>query len=238
MSRAVPILDSPRKTTAVGFSAPFAPEDRASGVFLHVTSLPSRFGIGDLGPSAFAWVDQLAGAGQSWWQVLPLGPTGHDHSPYQALSSFAANTLIVSPDRLLAEELLEEEDFGEFSFASNLVDFAKVVPFKERLLTRAWKKFCGGARSDLRPEFEQFLEEKRTWQEEVPLFMALRAEVPRTSFSAMADRSGPARTLQPGAGAARLRRGDGSLSIRPVHRAPAMAHTQSVRERARRAIAR
>ncbi|MBV8320354.1 MAG: 4-alpha-glucanotransferase, partial [Hyphomicrobiales bacterium] len=70
-------------------SAPFPPEYRASGILLHVTSLPSRHGIGDLGPSARAWVDRLADAGQSWWQSLPLGPTGYGNSPYQPLSSFA-----------------------------------------------------------------------------------------------------------------------------------------------------
>ena len=78
-------------------SAPFPPEYRASGVLLHVTSLPSRYGIGDLGPSARAWIDRLADAGQSWWQSLPLGPAGYGNSPYQPLSSFAGNELLVSP---------------------------------------------------------------------------------------------------------------------------------------------
>src|SRR5688572_6242176 len=73
------------------FDAPFPPGYRASGILLHVTSLPSPYGVGDLGPRAHAWVDCLAAAGQSWWQVLPLGPTGCSHSPYQSLSSFAAN---------------------------------------------------------------------------------------------------------------------------------------------------
>src|SRR6185369_6128038 len=90
-----------------GFKAPFPESYRASGILLHVTSLPSRYGIGDVGPSAFAWVDQLAAAGQAWWQVLPLGPTGAGDSPYQALSSFAANPLVISPEQLVEDGLLQ-----------------------------------------------------------------------------------------------------------------------------------
>ena len=77
---------------------PFPRGYRASGVLLHVTSLPSPYGIGDLGPAAFAWVDRLHQAGQRWWQALPLGPTGYGDSPYQCLSSFAGNELLISPD--------------------------------------------------------------------------------------------------------------------------------------------
>src|SRR2546426_11489503 len=77
---------------------PFPPDYRASGVLLHVTSLPSPYGIGDVGAAALAWIDQLHGAGQSWWQALPLGPTGDGDSPYQSQASFPANVLLVSPD--------------------------------------------------------------------------------------------------------------------------------------------
>ena len=80
---------------------PFPPDYRASGVLLHVTSLPSPYGIGDLGPSAFKWIDTLCDAQQSWWQSLPLGPTGYGNSPYQPLSSFAGNWLLISPDGLV-----------------------------------------------------------------------------------------------------------------------------------------
>ena len=81
--------------------APLSPQDRASGILLHVTSLPSRYGIGDLGPGALAWIDRLHDAGQRWWQTLPLGPTGYGDSPYQPLSTFAGNELLLSPDWLL-----------------------------------------------------------------------------------------------------------------------------------------
>jgi len=72
-----------------GVVPPFPPEYRCSGILLHVTSLPSPYGIGDVGPAAVAWIDQLSDAGQSWWQALPLAPTGYGNSPYQSLSSFA-----------------------------------------------------------------------------------------------------------------------------------------------------
>ena len=74
---------------------------RSAGIILHPTSLPGPFGVGDLGPAAYAWVDLLAGAGQKWWQVLPLGPTGYGDSPYQCFSAFAGNPLLVSPQMLV-----------------------------------------------------------------------------------------------------------------------------------------
>jgi 4-alpha-glucanotransferase len=80
---------------------PFPSQYRASGLLLHVTSLPSPYGIGDVGPAALSWIDRLHEAGQSWCQALPLGPTGYGNSPYQSLSSFAGNGLVISPHRLL-----------------------------------------------------------------------------------------------------------------------------------------
>ena len=103
--------ESPRQTDA-GIREvipPFPPDYRASGILLHVTSLPSAYGIGDLGPSAFAWIDRLHDAGQGWWQALPLGPTGYGNSPYQSLSSFAGNDLLISPEYLIADGLLRTE---------------------------------------------------------------------------------------------------------------------------------
>ena len=87
---------------------PFPENYRASGLLLHITSLPSPYGIGDVGPAAVKWIDKLSEAGQSWWQALPLGPTGYGDSPYQSLSSFAGNGLLISPDWLIEEGLLEE----------------------------------------------------------------------------------------------------------------------------------
>jgi len=102
---------------------PFPPEYRASGLLLHVTSLPSPNGIGDLGSSAVSWIDRLHDAGQSWWQALPLGPTGYGNSPYQSLSSFAGNALLISPGRLVLEGLLQESDC-ESHFSADAVDYS------------------------------------------------------------------------------------------------------------------
>src|SRR5262249_32048391 len=93
-----------------GALPPFPQDYRASGVLLHVASLASPYGIGDVGPAALAWVDRLREAGQTWWQTLPLGPTGYGNSPYQALSSFAGNELLISPKGLIEDGLLRSSD--------------------------------------------------------------------------------------------------------------------------------
>src|SRR5689334_16664863 len=116
---------------------PFPSGYRASGLLLHLTCLPSRFGIGDLGPGAFAWIDRLQQAGQTWWQALPLGPTGYGNSPYQCLSSFAGNGLMISPELLIEDGLLTEDECDE-PFASTKIDYGLVIPFKHRLLPMAW----------------------------------------------------------------------------------------------------
>jgi 4-alpha-glucanotransferase len=156
--------------------APFPPDYRASGLLLHVTSLPSRFGIGDLGPAAFAWVDRLSEAGQSWWQALPLGPTGYANSPYQPLSSFAGNWLVISPEGLLEDGLVGSQDCGGCSFPTEFVDYEAVLAFKIRLLGTAWYNFSSGARRDLQPEYEQFCLSQAAWLDDYALFRALKAK--------------------------------------------------------------
>ncbi|HKD38114.1 MAG TPA: 4-alpha-glucanotransferase, partial [Pirellulales bacterium] len=170
------------KTTRPRFVAPFPPGYRASGVLLHVTSLSSRYGIGDLGPSAFEWIDRLADAGQRWWQVLPLGPTGYGNSPYQALSSFAASPLVFSPDRLIEDGLLKASDCDGASFPDELVDFERVAPFKERLLALAWQNFKRSASPVFRDEFERSRDVLNALQAEPALFMALRAKFREAPF--------------------------------------------------------
>ena len=113
---------------------PFPPGHRASGVLLHVVSLPSPYGIGDVGPAALAWIDRLHEAGQTWWQSLPLGPTGYGNSPYQSLSSFAGNELLISPDGLIEDGLLRAGDWTGNSFPADAIDYNAVIPFKHRLL--------------------------------------------------------------------------------------------------------
>ncbi len=154
---------------------PFPPEYRASGLLLHVTSLPSPYGIGDLGSSASLWVDRLHEAGQRWWQALPLGPTGYGNSPYQSLSSFAGNDLLISPDHLISEGLVRARD-AENHFAADLVDYASVIPFKQRLLETAWTNFKAGERKDLRPAYDEFRAAQQHWLEDYALFRALKAK--------------------------------------------------------------
>jgi 4-alpha-glucanotransferase len=153
---------------------PFPQDYRASGLLLHVTSLPSPYGVGDIGPAALSWIERLREAGQGWWQALPLGPTGYANSPYQSLSSFAGNELLISPDWLIEDELLRPTDCGHQSFPANVVDYAAVIPFKRRLLETAWVNFNGGARADLRPAFERFREMQSHWLEDYALFRALK----------------------------------------------------------------
>src|SRR5271166_6363365 len=126
----------------------FPPEYRASGLLLHVTSLPSLYGIGDLGSAAFLWIDRLHDAGQGWWQSLPLGPTGYCNSPYQSVSSFAGNGLLISPANLITDGLLRPGDC-EGQFSPNVVDYDSVIPFKHRLFETAGKYFKSGDRKDL-----------------------------------------------------------------------------------------
>ena len=153
---------------------PFPANYRASGLLLHLTSLPSAYGIGDVGPAAVRWIDKISDAGQSWWQALPLGPTGYGDSPYQSLYSFAGNGLLISPDWLVEEELLQESECAPPSFPSACVDYAAVITFKRRLLERAWINFQIAARPELRIAFEQFCHEQAHWLEDYALFRVLK----------------------------------------------------------------
>ena len=155
---------------------PFSTDYRGSGLLLHITSLPSPYGIGDLGPVAISWINHLSGSGQSWWQSLPLGPTGYGNSPYQPLSSFAGNALVISPDWLIKDQLLEPNDTAHPSFSAGCVDYDAVVPFKHGLLEKAWDHFKAGARGDLCPPYEQFCRDQSHWLDDYALFRALKAK--------------------------------------------------------------
>src|SRR5262249_31008946 len=146
-----------------------------AGLLLHVTSLPSPYGIGDLGPSAFAWVDRLHDSGQRWWQALPVGPTGYGNSPYQSLSSFAGDAMLISPDRLISDGLLKATDCAS-GFDKDAIDYDAVVPFKIRLLQTAWKNFKAGERSDMRAPYDEFCVRQQNWLEDYALFRALKAK--------------------------------------------------------------
>ena len=147
---------------------------RSSGILLHVTSLPGPYGIGDLGPAAHAWVDWLAAGGQTWWQILPLGPPGAGDSPYQCYSAFAGNPLVISPEVLIRDGLVSRRDVPAYSGIKDRVDFDKVAAFKDRLLGRAFEKFRGGGARKLAGPFQRFKVEESDWLDDFALFMALR----------------------------------------------------------------
>ncbi len=148
---------------------------RACGVLLHPTSLPGSPGIGDLGQSAYRFVDFLAAAGQRYWQVLPLGPTGYGDSPYQCFSAFAGNPLLVSPERLVAEGLLDPQYLANLpAFDAHRVNFGQVIPWKRKLLSVSFADFQDHATVELRAEFERFCADEAGWLDDFALFMALK----------------------------------------------------------------
>jgi 4-alpha-glucanotransferase len=149
---------------------------RSAGLLLHPTSLPGPYGIGDLGPAARNWVDTLVRARQTWWQVLPLGPTGYGDSPYQSTSTFAGNPLLISPDRLVEEGLLQRSEVNPPNFPTDRVDYHGVTEFKRGLLKRAWDQFRRGAAQGLRGPFDEFCARHASWLDDFSLFLALKEE--------------------------------------------------------------
>ena len=147
---------------------------RKSGILLHPTSLPGEWGIGDLGPSAYRFVDFLADGGQQLWQILPLGPPGCGHSPYQAYSSIAGNCLLISLQSLVDQGLLEPEDVRRPSFPDSFVDFSAVVPFKLRLIRKAAAAFLRSDTHPLRREFAEFRDQMKSWLDPFATFASLK----------------------------------------------------------------
>jgi 4-alpha-glucanotransferase len=147
---------------------------RSSGILLHPTSLPGPFGIGDLGPEAYAFADFLRAAGQSLWQVLPLGPTGYGDSPYACYSAFAGNTLLISPERLITQGLLSPSDLPATSPANERVDFAQAHALKDELLRKAYERYKRTTDTVLRSAFETFAQQYADWLEDYALFRALK----------------------------------------------------------------
>lgn len=149
--------------------------DRASGILLHPTSLPGRFGVGDLGAEAHRFVDFLSSNGQSLWQVLPLGPTGYGDSPYQCFSAFAGNTLLISPEKLVEDGLLTLTDLADAPvFADDKVEFGQALTFKNALLRKAFERFKQTANASLRTYFEHFADQSATWLDDYALYRALK----------------------------------------------------------------
>jgi 4-alpha-glucanotransferase len=159
------------------------PTPRASGILLHPTSLPGRFGIGDLGLEALKFIDFLAGSGQQYWQVLPLGPTGYGNSPYMCYSAMAGNPLLISLEELKDEGLLNDEDLAHLpEFSADRVEFERVVEVKLPLLQKACENFKRQASELQRTRFAGFCESKAYWLDDYALYMAIKQSQGGTSW--------------------------------------------------------
>lgn len=149
---------------------------RGSGILLHLTSLPSHYGIGDLGPWAYQFADFLAESKQSYWQILPLNPTSTalGNSPYSSNSAFAGNPLLISPDLLHEEGMLSKHELHDLpAFAHQRVDYDTVTECKKKLLRTAYDRLKSSLETD--PEFVRFVRDHREWLDDHALFTALKA---------------------------------------------------------------
>jgi 4-alpha-glucanotransferase len=175
---------------------------RRSGILLHPTSLPSRYGIGDLGPAALSFLQFLAAARQTLWQVLPLGPTGYGDSPYSSPSAFAGNPLLIAPEPLLNQGLLTESELSELAeLPADHVDFAQLAPLKRNVLETAFRT----GRDRLRDPMQAFRAAHAEWLDDFTLFAALKDEL----ASAWTDWDADLRSREPSAlSAARERLGE------------------------------
>lgn len=149
---------------------------RSSGILMHLTSLPGPFGIGDMGPQAYRFADFLALSKQSFWQILPLTPVDLDHnnSPYHSPSAFAGNPLLISPERLVIDGLLDEADLAALpDLPAGRVDFSAVSACKEELFERAYDRFQARGVDD---DFDRFCRRHAGWLDDFVLFDALKSK--------------------------------------------------------------
>ena len=148
--------------------------DRSGGILLHPTSLPGPYGIGELGPQAYRFVDWLAATGCKLWQVLPLGPTGYGDSPYQCFSAFAGNPYLISFDALIEDALLSKDELAQIpALDATRVDYGGLIPWKLNLLEKAFSRLPA-APQKFRDEFEQFNAGNVSWLTDYALFMSLK----------------------------------------------------------------
>lgn len=143
---------------------------------MHPTSFAGPYGIGDLGPEAYSFIDSLEAAGCKLWQVLPLGPTGYGDSPYQCFSAFAGNPYLISPQLLLQDGLLTIEDLSDMpDWDENRVDFGKIFLWKPALLKRSFGHFNELENSSpIKSSFNAFCRENQAWLDEYSLFMTIK----------------------------------------------------------------
>ena len=163
---------------------------RSAGVLLHPSSLQGRFGIGDLGPKAERFLEWAQEAGQRIWQVLPLSPAGPGDSPYGALSAFAGNPLLISPEQLAKEGLLSETALAEApSFPTEKVDFETIRGWKEKLFRDCWSRFGRGGGRVEREAFEVFCAspEESPWLADWALFSAIKRKQRGAAWTSWPD---------------------------------------------------
>ncbi|MBA3533548.1 MAG: 4-alpha-glucanotransferase [Ardenticatenales bacterium] len=148
---------------------------RSSGILLHPTSLPGRYGIGDLGESAYRFVDFLVECGQRWWQIMPLGPTGYGDSPYQSFSAFAGNPMLLSLEWMVSDGLLPADALDDApAFSQDRVDYGEVQRWKMALLGDVFAHFAERASDAEKGQFWHFIDTNRGWLNDFALFMALK----------------------------------------------------------------
>ena len=154
---------------------------RAGGILLPVSSIPSKYGIGTFSKEAYEFVDFLADAGQRYWQILPLGPTGYGDSPYQSFSTFAGNPYYIDLEQLIEDGLLTKEDCEEHDYGENesYVDYEKIYYSRFKILNKA---FTGSKVKD-NAEFKEFDEDNKAWLEDYALYMAVKDSLSGISWS-------------------------------------------------------
>ncbi len=145
---------------------------RSSGILMHITSLPGPYGIGTMGRYAYQFVDFLQRSGQSYWQILPLGPTGYGDSPYQTFSTFAGNPYLIDLDMLQEDGLLLSSDLEEYSWGEDehRVNYGMIYHHRFPVLKRAFSRF-----DQTTPSYLSFLEENSSWLDDYALFMAVKS---------------------------------------------------------------
>jgi len=148
--------------------------NRSAGILLHPTSLPGKYGIGDLGSEAYKFIDFLKEAGQTLWQTFPLGPTGYGDSPYQCFSAFAGNPLLVSPEKLQEDGFLSEDDLKNPPQSdSTKIDYGQAIDYKKSILKKAYINFKNNSMG-LDKDFNKFCESHKEWLDDFTLFMACK----------------------------------------------------------------
>jgi len=161
-------------------------KDRGAGLLLHITSLPSPYGIGDLGPEAYRFADLLAEAKATYWQILPLNPVDSStgFSPYSSSSSIAGNPLLISPDLLLEEDLVAKSEVEKLKVTpTDRVDFKAAEATKFKLLDTAWYRFSSQKKGQLHRLFDAFRRENADWLDSFALFTAIRADQDRKPWT-------------------------------------------------------